>query len=52
MVGISVIEAESNDALSARIYPVSLVGATVWVVPVQEMATGGAGKTEKKFRGK
>ena len=51
MVGISVIEAESNDALSARIYPPSLAGATVWTVPVQEMATGGAAKIEKKFRG-
>ena len=51
MVGISVIEAESNDAISARIYPASLAGATVWAVPVQEMATGGAAKIEKKFRG-
>ena len=52
MVGISVVEAESNDALSARIYPVSLAGATVWVVPVQEMAVAGAAKTERKFRGR
>jgi hypothetical protein len=51
MIGISVFEAESNDAISARIYPVSLAGATVWVVPVQEMAVAGAVKTEKKFRG-
>jgi hypothetical protein len=51
MVGISVIEAESNDAISARIYPASLAGATVWAVPVQEMAVAGAVKTEKKFRG-
>jgi hypothetical protein len=51
MVGISVIEAESNDAISARIYPPSLAGATVWVVPVQEMAVAGAAKIERKFRG-
>jgi hypothetical protein len=52
MIGISVIEADSNDAISARIYPASLAGATVWAVPVQEMAAAGAVKTEKKFRGK
>jgi hypothetical protein len=52
MVAISVIEAESNDAISARIYPSSLAGATVWTVPVQEMAVAGAAKVEKKFRGK
>ena len=51
MVGIAVVEAESNDAISARVYPVMLAGATVWCVPVQEMATGGAAKIEKKFRG-
>jgi hypothetical protein len=52
MVGISVVEADSNDAISARIYPASLAGATVWAVPVQEMAVAGAVKTEKKFRGR
>ena len=52
MVSIAVVEAESNDAISARIYPLSLAGATVWAVPVQEMPVAGAVKTEKKFRGR
>jgi hypothetical protein len=52
LVTIAVVEAESNDAISARIYPLSLAGATVWAVPVQEMPVAGAVKTEKKFRGR
>jgi hypothetical protein len=52
MVGIAVVEAESNEAISARIYPAALAGATVWAVPVQEMPVAGAAKIERKYRGR
>jgi len=50
-VVIGICEAESNEAISAVTYPLALAGATVWMVPAQEMAVGGAAETEKKFRG-
>jgi len=51
MVGISVIEAESNEALAALSYPLMLAGASVWNVPVLEMPVGGAAEADKKYRG-
>ena len=50
MVGISVAEYESNEAMAAVLYPVELAGATVWVVPVLEMPVGRGAATEKKYR--
>ena len=51
MVGISIIEAESNEALAALSYPLMLAGASVWNVPVLEMPVGGAAEADKKYRG-
>lgn len=50
MVGISIIEAESNEALAALSYPLMLAGASVWNVPVLEMPEAGAAEVEKKAR--
>lgn len=51
MVALVITEAESNEALAARNYPMVLAGASVWNVPVIEMAVGGITEVEKKFRG-
>lgn len=51
MVALVVSEAESNEALAARNYPVALAGASVWNVPVIEMAVGAIAEAEKKLRG-
>ena len=50
-VGVSVIEAESAEALLATIYPMALAGASVWNVPVMELPVGGVAELEKKARG-
>jgi len=50
LVAIDVIEAESNEAIAATVYPVALAGATIWDVPVLEMPVKGAAQTEKKYR--
>lgn len=50
MVVVTVIEAESNEALAAHNYPVVLAGATSWNVPVLEMDAGQAAKEEKQYR--
>ena len=50
LVGISVAEYESSEAMAARIYPIALAGATVWAVPVLEMPVGRGAATEKKYR--
>lgn len=51
VVGISVIEAESAEALIAATYPLVLAGMWVWNVPVQELPVGGTAELEKKIRG-
>ncbi len=50
MLGISVVEYESNEAMAAGQYPMTLAGATVWAVPVLEMPVGGLVAEEKKYR--
>ena len=50
MLVISINETETNEAISAVVYPLGLAGATVWNVPVLEMPVGGAAETEKKYR--
>ncbi len=51
LVVISVIEAESNEALAAVTWPVSLAGASLSTVPVLELPVVGAAEVEKKLRG-
>ena len=51
LVSFALAEAESNEALAAANYPLSLAGATVWTVPVLEMPTAGTAAVEKKYRG-
>lgn len=50
LVGVSVTEYDSSEAMAARLYPVTLAGATVWAVPVLEMPVTGAAEVEKKYR--
>jgi len=50
LVAVGVREADSNEAISASIYPLAVAGATVWCVPVQEVAVGAGAETEKKYR--
>jgi hypothetical protein len=50
LLGISVVEYESNEAMAAGQYPMALAGATVWSVPVLEMPVGGIAAEEKKYR--
>jgi len=48
--GFTISEAESAEAMAARLYPVVLAGATIHVVPVMEVPVGGQVETEKKYR--
>ena len=50
VVGVSIMEYESSEAMAARLYPGMLAGATVWAVPVLEMPVTGAAEVEKKYR--
>jgi len=50
MVNVTVAEYESNEAMAAVVYPMELAGATVWAVPVLEMAVGGEATAEGKYR--
>lgn len=50
VVGISIVEAESAEALTAVTYPMALAGASLWNVPVLEMPVAGAAELEKKMR--
>ncbi len=50
MLGISVVEAESNEALAATQYPMDLAGISTWAVPVLEVPVGGVVTEEKKYR--
>ena len=51
IISINVLEAESAESLGAASYPLTLVGATVWAVPVLEVPVGGVAQVEKKLRG-
>jgi len=51
LLTVSVVEVESSEAMATAAYPLALAGATVWHVPVLEVATGGGGEAEKKYRG-
>jgi len=51
IVTIRLVEAESNEAIAAITWPVSLAGASVWNVPVMEMPAVGVAELEKKLRG-
>jgi len=51
LVGIEIIEAESNEALAAANYPVALAGASVHTIPVLELPVAGAAVVEEKYRG-
>jgi hypothetical protein len=50
LLGISVVEYETNEAMAAGQYPLALAGATVWAVPVLEMSVGRVAAGEKKYR--
>ena len=50
MVVVHVGEYESNESIAASQYPVALAGATVWAVPVLELAVGRGAAAEKKYR--
>jgi len=51
VVSVGVVEAESAEALAAVVYPMGLVGATTWNVPVLEIPSAGVSEVEKKMRG-
>jgi len=51
LVAVLVVEADSNEAIAATTYPVTLAGATIWDVPVLELPVSGAGDVEKRMRG-
>ncbi len=50
LVTISVQEADSNEAVSAGMYPFMLAGAQMWAVPVLELPVGAVSEQEKKLR--
>ena len=50
VVSMSIVEAKTAEALTAATYPMSLVGATMWNVPVMEMPVAGVSGIEKKMR--
>jgi hypothetical protein len=47
---MSIVEAKTAEALTAATYPMMLVGATLWNVPVMEMPVAGVSGIEKKMR--
>lgn len=51
LASISVVEAESAEALAAVNYPLMQAGATIWGVPVLDLPVGGAAEAEKKYKG-
>jgi len=50
MLAITVIEADSNEALAATQYPMGLAGISTWAVPVLEIPVGRVVTAEKKYR--
>ena len=51
LVGVGIIEADTNEALAAAAYPVVLAGASLWHVPVLELPVASAAEVEEKYRG-
>ena len=51
IVSISVVEAESAEAIAATSYPLTLAGGAMWTVPALEIPAGRATEVEKKARG-
>jgi hypothetical protein len=51
LVAFTISEAESADAIAARMYPQMLAGATLQAIPLLEVPVVGAAKAEKKYRG-
>lgn len=51
IVSISVVEAESAEALAAVGYPLMQAGASIWAVPVLDVPVAGTAGLEKKYRG-
>ena len=51
VVSIRVVEAESNEAIAAIMWPISVAGASVWNVPVLELPTVGVAELEERLRG-
>ena len=50
LLGISVVNVESSETMAAAAYPLALAGATVWHVPVLELAAGSSVEAEQKYR--
>ncbi len=51
MVGVSIAEAESAEAIATVSYPLMLAGVTIHRVPILESPVGGAAKMETKYKG-
>ena len=49
-LAISVVDAESNEAIAATQYPMGLAGISTWAVPVLEVPVGRVVTAEKKYR--
>lgn len=48
---VSVVEVETNEDLSAVLWPIAVAGALIYTLPVQDMPVPGLEKAEKGFRG-
>ena len=51
LVVSTITEDDSAEAIAARVYPLSLAGATIHSVPLLDMPIVAGAKTEKKYRG-
>jgi hypothetical protein len=51
LVSVGISESDTAEEMAAFLYPIGLAGATVSVIPVLEVPTGGSAKTEKKYKG-
>lgn len=51
LLTISIVDVDSSETMAASAYPLALAGATVWHVPVLEVAAGTSAEAEKKYRG-
>ena len=51
MVSVNIAEGGSAEEMAASVYPLMLAGATVDVIPLLEVPSGGSTKAEKKYRG-
>jgi hypothetical protein len=51
MVSVSIHETETNEALSAGMYPFILAGAAQWAIPILELDAGNVATQEKRLRG-